>query len=163
MHKTCCFTGHRPNGLPWKYDEQNIFCLALKKMLASYIKQKLLEGYTHFISGMAMGVDLIAAECVLQLKEDYNISLEAAIPCENQCKFWSETYVQRYNKILEQCDKITYISKTYTKNCMWQRNCYMVDNSDCVIAVSNGNKQSGTAQTINYAKQKGKEILLIRL
>ena len=40
---------------------------------------------THFISGMAIGVDMIAAEIVLELKKDYpQITLECAIPCETQ-------------------------------------------------------------------------------
>ena len=29
--KTCCFTGHRPEKLPWRYDEGDSRCLALKE------------------------------------------------------------------------------------------------------------------------------------
>ena len=44
------------------------------------------EGVTHFISGMAQGVDLYAAEIVLELKEQYpQITLECAIPYEQMC------------------------------------------------------------------------------
>ena len=44
---------------------------------------KLIEnkGVTHFISGMALGVDIYAAEIVLNLKTKYpHITLESAIP-----------------------------------------------------------------------------------
>ena len=41
------------------------------------------EGVTHFITGMALGVDMYAAEIVLDLKSKYpHITLESAIPCE---------------------------------------------------------------------------------
>ena len=52
---------------------------------------------THFISGMAMGVDIFAAEAVLKLKEKYpQIKLECAIPCETQANKWSEGWRNRY-------------------------------------------------------------------
>ncbi len=113
---------------------------------------------------MAMGVDLIAAEIVIKLKKQYeNITLEAAIPCRNQTDKWSFDYVERYKNILEYCDKITYISETYTYNCMLKRNRYMVDNSDVVIAVWNGVSRSGTGATIHYANSKNKETIIISI
>ena len=32
---TCCFTGHRPDKLPWGEDETDPRCLALKQRLAA--------------------------------------------------------------------------------------------------------------------------------
>ena len=32
MNKVCAFTGHRPNKLPWRYDENDTRCLALKAL-----------------------------------------------------------------------------------------------------------------------------------
>ena len=75
------------------------------------------NGVTHFISGMAIGVDMYAAEIVLELKGTYpNISLEAAIPCENQSAKWAEQLRNRYNDILEKCDYLvdgTFIQEQY--------------------------------------------------
>ena len=45
---------------------------------------------------------------------------------------------------------------------MQKRNKYMVDNSDLIIAVFNGNS-GGTKQTNDYAKSKNIEIIIIKL
>ena len=65
---------------PFENDER---CIDLKRRLKDAIIEMITQnGVTHFISGMAIGVDMYAAEIVLELKETYpNISLEAAIPC----------------------------------------------------------------------------------
>ena len=41
---TCCFTGHRPNKLPWGEDERAPRCLALKARLAQAFPYDI-EGY----------------------------------------------------------------------------------------------------------------------
>ena len=35
---TCCFTGHRPEKLPWREDEGNPRCLELKARLAGAVE-----------------------------------------------------------------------------------------------------------------------------
>ena len=55
---TCCFTGHRPNKLPWGSNEGDPRCLALKERLAREVEAAYDKGYRHFISGMALGCDL---------------------------------------------------------------------------------------------------------
>lgn len=161
MQKACCFTGHRPKSLPWGYNEEGISCSIFKRKLKKTIEKLMDEGVTHFISGMAMGVDLIAAEIIIEFKKQYdNVSLEAAIPCKNQTKGWSFEYIERYNNILEYCDKVTYVSDIYTYDCMLKRNRYMVDNCDVVIAVWNGVNRSGTGSTINYAQKQDKRVII---
>ena len=34
----CCFTGHRPGKLPWRYDEEDPRCLALKRRIADAVE-----------------------------------------------------------------------------------------------------------------------------
>ena len=98
---------------------------------------------------------------MLELKKEYpNITLEAAIPCSSQADRWNAAAKERYNQVLSLCDKVTYVNEAYTKDCMMERNMYMVDNSDYIIAVWNG-KPSGTGKTIKYANNTGKEIYCI--
>lgn len=59
---TYCFTGHRPQSLPWKFRESGIRFWLFKKKLKKIVEKSINDGYTHFISGMALGVDMIAAE-----------------------------------------------------------------------------------------------------
>ncbi len=71
-HYTCCFTGHRPQKLPFGFDEQDERCIKLKKQLKAEIETLITQKQvTHFITGMALGVDLICAEIVKELKEKY--------------------------------------------------------------------------------------------
>lgn len=159
--KTCMFTGHRPKNLPFGSDENDIRCIGLKNLLNEKIREKIGEGYGVFYTGMAMGTDIFAAECVLELKKEFPfIELRAAVPCEDQAKFWSKEQISRYNRILNLCDKVEVLQKNYTPGCMDRRNKYMVDRSDCVIAVWNGEK-SGTGSTVGYARKSNKEIVFI--
>ena len=57
------------------------------------------DGYVYFISGMALGFDMICAEIVLELKMKYPyIKLICAIPCKNQDKLWNDDCKKRYKK-----------------------------------------------------------------
>ena len=120
-------------------------------------------GIMHFISGMAIGVDLDFAETVLKLRNKYPITLECAIPCPNQTLKWNDTDILRYESIIKRADKISVISERYTPECMLKRNRYMVDKSELVIAVFNGIEIGGTWYTINYAKSENKTIKVIDL
>ncbi len=157
-----CFSGHRPNKLLWGYDENATSCERFKIFMYEKLEYAILKGYTYFISGMALGIDMICAEIVLNLKKKYPyIVLECAIPCLNQSQCWTYASKKRYKKILLKADYVNFISKNrYSKSCMLNRNLYMVQNCDIVIAVWNGTK-SGTANTINLAKKHGKKVIIV--
>lgn len=97
LQQTCCFTGHRPERLPFRTDESHSDCVKLKEQLSQEIERLITgEGVRHFISGMTAGTDLTAAELVLELKKKYpQITLESAIPYEEQAIKW--TAAQRNN------------------------------------------------------------------
>ena len=155
------FTGHRPQNLPFKFNENDVRYKELKAFLTSLIREKIEKGVTHFLSGMALGIDCYAAEIVLELRKEFPfITLEAVIPCSNQASKWSKQQIIRYNKILEQCDSKIVLQQEYTVDCMTKRNRYMVDHSDCVIAVWNG-MNSGTSSTVRYAATKKLPITVL--
>lgn len=161
---TCCFTGHRPKSLPCGYNEEHPTCKMIKYRLRQLIDGIICrKSVTHFISGLAEGVDTWAAEIVLEIKDEYpKIALEAAIPCENQAASWNVKSKELRDRIMTMCDKVTVLQKNYTYDCMMKRNKYMVDNSDYVIAVWNG-RPSGTTNTIRYAASKGKSVYYVDL
>ena len=161
--KTVCFTGRRPQKLPWGYNETDERCIKLKQTLTEKIEKAINDGASHFISGMALGVDMWAAEIVIEKKKrGYDITLEAALPHREQSAKWSGQHKTRYNNILKECDKITVISEKYTFSCMMQRNCYMVDKSDRVIAVLD-DLSGGTGKTVLYARSKKLDIDIIKI
>ena len=71
--------------------------------------------------------------------------------------------VLRYEKILKRADCSVVLSEHYTQSCMFERNRYMVDNSDYVLAVWNGEKKGGTWYTIDYARKKNKPVEVLDL
>ena len=158
----CAFTGHRPKSFPWGYNESDQDCILLKKVLAEQIAALADDGVTGFISGMALGVDLWAAQIVLDLRIDNPaVKLCCALPCEGQEKKWFAKTQELYQNILQQADKTVYVSRPYTSSCMLDRNRWMVDHASILLAVYNGAYKSGTAMTVRYAKEKGRRIILI--
>ena len=152
----CCFTGHRPDKLPWGTDETDPRCLRVKEDIAEALEKAYDEGYRHFISGMARGGDLYFAEAVLALREKYpDVLLECARPCESQSTRWPRAERERYEHILDQCNLETMVQHTYDRWCMMRRNRYMVDHSGHIIALYDGVPTGGTAQTLAYAMKKG--------
>lgn len=160
---TCCFTGHRPEKLPWRNDEEDPRCLALKRRLARELEQAYREGYRHFICGMATGCDMYFAEAVLELREIHpDVSLEAAVPCSSQADEWAEEQRLRYRELLSRCDSRHLVQDKYSPGCMQRRNKYMVDHSSLLLACFAG-LPGGTMNTIIYARRSGVETLIISI
>lgn len=80
----CCFTGHRPEKL--SIPESKV-----KAALQKEIRLAIADGINVFITGMASGVDIWAAEIVLELrkKEELPLKLIAASPHPGFENRWS--------------------------------------------------------------------------
>jgi uncharacterized phage-like protein YoqJ len=157
---TCCFTGHRPHRLPWLEDEADARCQNLHRVLEQQVELAYQQGFRHFISGMALGGDLIFCQAVLKQKALHpDILLEAAIPFAGQADRWSEEQKARYHEILEQCDLETLVQQNYTRGCMMRRNQYMVDRSARLIALFDGNPGGGTCNTLLYAIRQALDVV----
>lgn len=162
LEHCCCFTGHRPDRLPWGEDEEDFRCRKVKEALFQTIEQLYENGVRHFISGMARGGDLYFAETVLTLQERWeDITLECARPCESQAHRWPKQEQERYESIINRCNYETLVQHRYDRGCMMRRNRYMVDHSDWVIALYDGVPKGGTAQTLAYAMKQGKKTRII--
>ncbi|MCL2587801.1 MAG: DUF1273 domain-containing protein [Oscillospiraceae bacterium] len=161
-HKSCCFTGYRPEKLPWRSDEEDTRAITLKEKLFDVAEALYRSGITHFIVGMARGCDFYFCEAVLLLREERaDITIEAAIPYEEQAADWSEADRNRYFRLVSQCDYETLIQREYSVDCMKKRNYYMVDHAAVLVAVYDG-QFGGTMQTVNYARRKGLEIVEVQ-
>ena len=161
-YNSCSFTGHRPSKFPWKYNETDSRCVALKSALTEQIKLLTHAGVTQFLSGMAEAVDTWSALSVLALRErNPAIKLHCILPCRDQADRWSTPSQKLYHSILEQADSAVLVSREYHANCMLDRNRFMVDHASILLAVYNGEKRSGTAATMRYAHRMGREIIMI--
>lgn len=161
--KTCCFSGHRPGGLPFGYDEGHPDCRELKIRLLEEADRMRARGVTVFLTGMAQGIDMIAAELVLDLRLAYpadKIRLAAIVPHEGQADRWTLPYRERYFDILSKADEVITLRRRYTTTCMQERNRYMVNASSYLIAVYNGGG-GGTKHTVEYAVKQGLEVIVL--
>ena len=160
---TCCFSGHRPSKLPWKTNECDPRCAKLKNTLYEIAECVYLSGVRHFICGMALGADLYICEAALDLRRRRpGVTVEAAIPCEEQAARWGERDRNRYFALVKDCDYETMVQHHYDRGCMLRRNRYMVDRSSMLIAAYDG-LLGGTMYTLAYAMKKGLEIVTLEL
>lgn len=154
-------TGHRPDKLGWGYD----FLAGKWVALKDEFKSLLVEGaYSDAYEGMALGVDIVFALAVLELKaEGCGIKLHCAIPCKDHTAKWKglPKCVELYEDILSKADDYTIVTPSlYTPSCMQVRNEYMVDRVCTVIAVWDGSK-GGTRNCVKYAQRLDRDIIYI--
>jgi len=162
LNRCCAFTGHRPRKFPWKYDEKDERCVALKTVLTEQIEKLTVDGVTDFYTGMALGVDTWAAMAVLGLRErNPAIKLHCILPCEGQEISWTAPARTRYKNILNEANSVEYVKQIYDEKCMLERNHRLVESAAHLIAVYNGEKRGGTAATVRYAQKAGREIIYI--
>lgn len=151
----CCFTGHRPDRLIEPESE-------IRTKLETAIRNAIADGFVTFISGMAPGVDIWAAEIVIKLRETEfpDIHLIAASPYKGFEEKADDNRIQHYNRCMENADLVRFICDGYNRSCFQIRNEWMVNHCSRVIAVYNGTP-GGTKNTIEYAKKKNVEIVEI--
>ena len=136
--------------------------MALKAVLAEQIAALVGAGFTQFLSGMAEATDTWCALSVLDLREKNPIiKLHCILPRKEQAEKWSASSGDLYQSILDRADSIVYVSRTYHKNCMLDRNHFMVNHAAALLAVYNGERRGGAAATMRYAQKMGREIIVI--
>lgn len=148
--RICCFTGHRKI-----YNDPTVV-----SKLRRQIRVLAESGCRTFRAGGAMGFDMMAALCVLELREELGLRLELYLPCRNQADKWSSREKSFYNHILSSADSIEYVHEAYTRSCMYDRNRRMVDGADVCVAYLK-HSSGGTAYTVNYAHQKNVKVINI--
>ncbi len=145
MPNTLLIAGHRD------VDDAEV-----KKVCAKAFKK--MKTYKTLITGMAMGVDIVAAETCLQ-ETDWNII--AAIPCYGQEAKWSSTWQKRYWKILaDERVTVVYITDTaWTKGCYFKRNNWMVKSCNKAILFMH-DQNSGTGHTYRMLQERGRKTFV---
>ena len=152
--RRCCFTGHRPEKLGCSEEEA---IQALRTAIGSAYA----DGYRTFISGMARGVDIWAAELVLKEREvRQDIHLICALPHPGFETRWRAEWQRRYKTVLDHADLVKTICPAFSMGSYQKRNEWMVDHSGLVLALFNG-QPGGTANTIDYARRNGVKTILI--
>lgn len=161
ISRCCAFTGHRPHKLPWGYDESDERCRAVKGALAGQVRALAeLRGVTCFLSGMADGTDVWAAQAVLELRRERPVRLCCVLPHPGQADRWNREARERYRAVLAEADEVLTLAGRYFNGCMQARNRYLVDHAGTLLAVYDGTP-GGTARTVGYARSLGRKVVVI--
>lgn len=150
----CCFTGHRPEKLM-------IPEARLAELLEAEIKRAVDRQFTAFITGMAQGTDLIAAEIVLKLQEEEpRLRLIAALPYPSFGRRWNGGWSERFQSVLSAADQVECVCPRSSWTSYQLRNEWMVDHSALVIAAFNGGS-GGTKNTLDFARKRQVPCVII--
>jgi ribA/ribD-fused uncharacterized protein len=143
-------TGHRPPKLGGYGDK------AFNTLVKLGISQLKAIRPDEVITGMALGWDQAIAEACMYL----NIPFVAAIPTSKQSIRWFPQSVVDYERRLSEASQVVNVSKllhgdneVYTAKSMQERNMFMVDNCQAVLALWDGSS-GGTDNCIRYCKTK---------
>ena len=152
----CAFTGHRPEKV---IGSEGRIIVELRRE----IEKAIADGYKVFLTGMSRGVDLWAADIVLELRR-YNkdLKLVCVIPFEGMEERWPEDWKKHYELVRKQADFVWVLSDRYSSDAYQKRNQWLVDHAASLIAVFNGSA-SGTGNTIQYARDTGVQIHIIEV
>ena len=145
---TCCFSGYRPEKMPFRtYDPDD-----------RAVELAVSQGYHTFLSGMAAGFDIWAAEAVIRARAHHDIRLLCAVPHDHQSDRFAPSWKKRYNVCLVNSDAVRVFASNYFSGCFSVRNRFMVDSSSLLICYFDG-QAGGTAQTVHYAQSSGLHII----
>lgn len=156
------FTGHRPDKIVGYSAAPLRVEIAIRKALAEEIRTLSEEGAEVFLSGMAPGVDLWAADEVLRLRAEgsigSNVRLVLAVPYPNFERSFRAEWRPLYLEILERADEVVYLSQGYYHGCYHRRNDYLAEEADVMVAYYEG-FEGGTRYTLKKAEARGVRIV----
>lgn len=149
---TAAFTGHR------------FFDFSRKEEVKARLTASVLDAYEHgitrFMTGMAVGFDMLAAEVVLSMKGLCpGIKLMAVIPYSGQAERFCDYNHRRYDALLAQADETIVLSDQYYTRCFLERDRFMVEHSSMLIACYDGREKGGTFWTVRLAESLARRVV----
>ena len=135
-------TGHRKTNL----SDDDLVSLAYWHLLST--------GPKRVIVGMALGWDMAVAEAARLLGVPY----WAAVPFDGQHNRWPDDQVRRYRHLLYAADAVHVICPHFSMKAYEDRNRWMIDRCDRVMAYWDGSVSGGTANAIRYSRKKNKPV-----
>jgi uncharacterized phage-like protein YoqJ len=167
-----CFSGHRYYTAGAEEEAR----------LSRAVEAALADGYRTFISGLAPGFDLAAAEAVVRLRGELreelggefrgraqgntqwrhvDIRLVAAVPFPGQQRGYSPVDRVRYETLIAAADEVRVLAAGYSHGCYFRRDDWMVERSGRIICWYDGEGSSGTRYTVRRALARGLEVVNI--
>ena len=149
------FTGHRPPKLGGydKASQQKVYDFAYQTVFTH------LDSGDTAIIGMAQGWDMaVAGTCVA-----LDIKYTAAVPYPGQELVWPDPETRaHYRELLRNANRIVHINQSTGGNAaraLQLRNQWIVDHSEKLIALWDGEEAGGTYNCVKYARRQGVEVI----
>lgn len=141
------FTGHRT----YRHEADESLRRTIRALYGS--------GIRSFLSGMAVGFDLAAAEAVSDCRKSLpDIRLVAVIPFRGQQQRFSATDRARFDRICAEADETIVLSESYNSGVYAVRNNYLVDHAATLITWYDGSA-GGTRYTVEKALSQGRQLI----
>lgn len=167
-NQAICFTGHRT--LKKKYYDSvkpSFEWGCVWTALMAYIKRGYAAGYTDWLVGGALGVDMIAGLCLAELiktGQAPGLNGYLCIPHPNYNNRWRYDTTDRSNlNILYHYlnPLVLDTGPNFSRNLLFARNHFMVLNSVITCAVFDGRDKGGTRECLNFATNHNKRTCVI--
>lgn len=143
-------TGHRPDKLPRLYETAKAIGQAYDDLGATYVYQ-----------GQAPGADIKAAmSCYFE-----QIPYCAVVPWAGHKDSMPDAYwLSQWEEAIKYADRVEVLSDSKEYLGPWlyhNRNQFMVDHADAVLAIWDRKPGGGTASTVEYAWENNKDVFVI--
>ena len=139
------FIGHRE--IYGHYDLNN----KLEQIARDMIHEK---DYVEFLVGRNGDFDILVASAIKKAQKALDRNNSSLILLQPYKMKNDEYYEKFYDEIWYPVD-----SKTYPKAAITQRNRFMIDNADLLVAYVEERRKGGALTTLKYAHKQGVEIL----
>lgn len=148
-------TGHRPKRLDLPYDYTKWQWEPIRAQIELALETLRAD---RLITGMALGVDQLAAEVASR----NGVPFIAAIPFEGYEARWPAVAKERYEALLDIAESQIIVSEGgYSPQKLFVRNEWMLKHSTETIAVWDGKQGGGTAATVKSARRT-RDVWVIR-
>ncbi|WP_100408060.1 DUF1273 domain-containing protein [Bacillus solitudinis] len=154
--KTIAITGYKAHELGI-FDQKHQGIRFIKKALEQRIRELVDDGIEWFIISGQLGVELWAAEVVIDLKKEYpHIQLAVLTPFLNQEERWQETTKLFYTEIINQADFVDSITKRPYENPTQLRlkNEFIISKADGLLILFDEDKPGSPLYYLDIAKKK---------
>jgi uncharacterized phage-like protein YoqJ len=151
-----CGTGHRPDKLGGYTDEVFLGLVSLARSYICDVRTKTDEGKDiRIISGGALGWDQALAEAAWREGVPYTL----ALPFPGFEDRWPDKSKKYLAGLMFRSQRTHFVCESgYAGWKMQERNKWMVDNSDAVLALWNGSP-GGTSNCVKYAEKVKKPVI----
>ena len=147
VHTCAAFTGHRT----CRREADALLLRAVAELHAA--------GVRTFLSGMAGGFDLAAAEAVLAFRAAHpGVRLTAVVPFRGQERRFPPRDRARFERILRAADEVLILAEHYHPACYHARNDFLVAHAATLVTWYDGSA-GGTRYTVERALACGRRIV----